>query len=177
MKYNFVYKRNNDWSFEEEKIIEQTIALVSNPIAGDPFLAVGRHLADITKVKFLIIGRNVPSEADKVQTVCFLNYGRPLANITYLLNGTPCQHVFDYDICYYPVGVKEEFPEDKDLVDMNINSYMGTPLSDNAGNKIGLLVLLHDKTIQNPGFIEHLITIVSPVIEQQLANLISLEVQ
>lgn len=171
MKYNFVYKRTSDWSFEELDIIEKTVALVNDPGLADPLLTIGRHLAAITQVKFLIVGRTLPPAYDTVQTVCFLNYGNPLPGMTYQLQGTPCQHVFDYDICYYPVGVKAEFPLDTDLAEMNIESYMGTALNDAQGRKIGLIVLLNETPIQNPGFVEHLLTIVSPVLEQQLLRM------
>src|SRR5688572_7388401 len=176
MRYQFVHKRNNDWSFEELAVIEKTIAFVDEPTAGDPVMAVGKYLASIISVKFLIIGRTNLPEADKIDTVCFLNYGKPMPNLTYSLKGTPCQDAYDYGVCYYPVGVKEEFPNDKDLVEMNINSYMGTALINQASETIGLIALLHDKTISNPGFIEHLLTLVSPVVEMYLENKVVQEV-
>ena len=176
MRYEFVHKLNNDWSFEELAVIEQTYTFVNEPIAGDPIVAIGKYLATLVPVKFLIIGRTNPPEADTINTVCFLNYGKQLPNLTYSLKDTPCQDVYDYGVCYYPIGVKEEFPNDKDLVEMNINSYMGTALINKTGETIGLIVLLHDKTIENPGFIEHLLTIVSPVMEKYVANLVAVDI-
>jgi hypothetical protein len=53
---------------------------------------------------------------------------------------------------------------------MGVISYMGTAINDFSGTPIGLVVLLHDKTIENAGLIEHLITIVSPTLEENLAT-------
>jgi hypothetical protein len=166
MRYEFVYKRLNDWSFEESSIIEKTIEFVNNPIEGDPVFVIGKYLASLVKVKFLIIGSIDPLTQEKVDTVCFLKYGEQLPNISYDLKGTPCHSTFIHDVCYYPCGVRAEFPNDADLVEMNIDSYMGTSIIDKNGEKIGLIVLLDEVTIQNPGFLDYILTIVSPVLEQ-----------
>jgi hypothetical protein len=56
---------------------------------------------------------------------------------------------------------------------MNIESYMGTSLIDEDCNKIGLIELFDEVPIKNPGFIEYILTLVSPVLEQQLIALSS----
>jgi len=65
--------------------------------------------------------------------------------------------------------VQEEFPEDADLVIMGVHSYLGAALRDYAGEAIGLIVLLNDTTIENPGLIDYLFSLVSPTLEKQLA--------
>ena len=177
MRYEFVHKRNSDWSFDELAIIEETIAFINEPIAGDPILAVGKYLASIISVKFLIIGQINRPVADSVNTICFLNYDQLLPNLTYALKDTPCQNVFEHGVCYYPIGLKEEFPKDEILEEMNINSYMGSALINKSSETIGLIVLLHDKTIPNPGFIEHLLTLVSPLVEVHLESIVPAEVE
>lgn len=171
MKYEFVHRRISDWSFEESEIIEKTLGFVKNPGSDDLFAAVGAYLINIIKVKYLLICRvNLP-DAETVSTVCFFNYGQQLPGITYKLKGTPCHQVLKHEVCYYPFGVQEAFPEDIALVEMGVKSYMGAPLLDNEGKATGLVALLHDSIVQNPGFIEHILTIVSPVLEQELSAL------
>lgn len=170
MKYEFAHKVSGDWSFEESKVISDAVTFINSPIAGDPIVEIGRYLAKVTGVKYLLIGRFIGEENEKVQTICFFNRGQLLNNITYDLKNTPCNGVFHQNACYYPYGVQEEFPEDADLVIMGVNSYMGTALQDYAGHTIGLIVLLHDQTIENPGLIDHLLTLVSPTLEKHLAE-------
>lgn len=170
MRYEFAHKLSNDWSFEESKVISDTITFISNLSGDDPITQIGRYISEVTGVKYLLIGRFVPPENDRVQTICFFNKGQQLDNIIYNLKNTPCYHVFQQHVCYYPYGVQEEFPEDADLVILGVNSYMGAALRDYAGESIGLVVLLHDTTIENPGLIDHLLSLVAPTLEKQLNN-------
>ena len=168
MRYEFAHKLSNDWSFEESKVINDTFTFIRERIVGDPVTEIGRYLSKVTGVKYLLIGRFVQPENEKVQTICFFGQGQQLANITYDLKNTPCYTVFQQNVCYYPYGVQEEFPEDSDLVIMGVNSYMGAVLRDYSGASIGLVVLLHDETIENPGLIDHLLSLVSPTLEREL---------
>ena len=170
MKYVFPHKITDDWSFEESKVIADATTFINSPIAGNPVIEIGRYLSKVTGVKYLLIGRFVGEGNQKVETICFFNREQLLDNITYDLRNTPCNGVINQNVCYYPYGVQEEFPEDADLVIMGVNSYMGTALQDYAGNAIGLVVLLHDQTIENPGLIDHLLTLFSPKLEKHLAT-------
>ncbi|MBK0403210.1 hypothetical protein I5M27_09450 [Adhaeribacter sp. BT258] len=170
MRYEFAQRENKDWSFEESKVIHDAFEFMANLPEGDPICTIGQYLSKVTGVKYLLIGRFVPPENDKVQTVCFLNGGQQLANMTYDLKNTPCYGVYQQQVCYYPFGVQEEFPEDFDLVVLGATSYMGAALKDYSGESIGLIVLMHDKTIENPALIDNLLSIVSPAIEKQLAG-------
>jgi hypothetical protein len=170
MRYEFAHRRSDDWSFEEQKVISDLVTFMANPIAGDPVTEIGRYLSVITGVKYLLIGRFMPPEKEKVETICFFNKDQQLDNFTYDLKKTPCYKVYQEHVCYYPFGVQEEFPEDADLVILGVHSYMGAALMDYAGNSIGLVVLLHDKTIEKPGLIDHLLSLVSPTLEKQLAG-------
>jgi len=169
MRYEFAHKLSGDWSFEETKIINDVMTFISNPIIGDPVTEIGRYISKITGVKYLLIGRFSGPGNDKVKTICFFNKDQKLANITYSLKNTPCYSVYQQHVCYYPYGVQEEFPEDADLVIMGVHSYLGAALHDYAGEAIGLIVLLNDTTIENPGLIDYLFSLVSPTLEKQLA--------
>jgi len=168
MRYQFVYKRNGDWSFDELKLIQETVQFTDSLPRHTAIREVGSFLSEITNVKLLIIGRFVAPQNQEIETLCFLNHGQPIPNIIYKLQGTPCQGITSHRICYYPVSVQQEFPQDPDLAEMNIESYMGTALNDPEGNPIGLVALLHDRTIENPGLVEHLLQLLSPVLEESL---------
>src|SRR5688572_2821747 len=167
MRYEFAHKFSNDWSAEDLKLIHDTQAFIASPIPGDPVTEIGRYLSKVTGVKYLLIGMFSGEEKNKVKTICFFNKDQKLANITYNLRNTPCHRVYQEHVCYYPYGVQEEFPEDADLVIMGVHSYLGTALRDYAGESIGLVVLLNDTTIENPGLIDHLLSIVTPALEEQ----------
>lgn len=168
MRYEFEHKLTDEWSFEELQVINDLVSFINNPIMGDAVTEIGRYLSKITGVKYLLIGRFVGEDKNRVQTVCFFNKDQKLANITYHLKDTPCAHVYQGHACYYPYGVREEFPEDTDLVVMGVDSYLGSVLRDYSGESMGLIVLLNDTTIENPGLLDHLLTLVSPTLEREL---------
>ncbi len=170
MRYEFAHKITGDWSFEELELIHNAQAFVGSPIIGDPVIEIGRFLAKTTGVKYVLIGRFIQPGNDRVQTICFFNKDQQLNNFSYSLKNTPCYGVYQQHVCYYPYGVQEEFPEDSDLVVMGVNSYLGSVLKDYSGNSIGLVVLLNDQTIENPGMIDYLLNIVSPALEKELAE-------
>ena len=168
MRYEFAHELSDGWSFEETKVINDLVTFINNPIMGDPVEEIGQYLSKVTGVKYLLIGRFIGENKNRVQTICFINKGQKLANITYNLKNTPCAHVYQQHACYYPFGVQEEFPEDTDLVVMGVHSYLGSVLRDFAGESMGLVVLLNETTIENPGLIDHLLSIVSPTLEREL---------
>ena len=51
---------------------------------------IGKFLAALAKVKFLIIGQIDELAPDTVNTVCFLRYGEQLPGFSYRLQDTPC---------------------------------------------------------------------------------------
>lgn len=171
MKYEMIFRRNSDWCLQEQKIIDQTIDFINNPGTGNRIVEIGRYLNRIAAVKYLLIGKMLQPEREKVRTLCFFHYQEQLPDITYALKHTPCYGVLTHHICYYPTGIQREFPLDPDLAKMGVDSYLGTALNDAAENPIGLIVLLNDKPLENAGLIEHLITMVSPALEEQLSLL------
>ena len=66
-------------------------------------------------------------------------------NIEYDLAETPCEDVVEGSLCHYPTGVKEQFTRDRPLVEMGIESYLGVPLLDAAGNHLGHLAVFDER--------------------------------
>jgi len=58
-------------------------------------------------------------------------------NFEYELEGTPCGNVVGKEICQYPRGVAELFPEDEVLVEMNAQCYLGVPFFYASGEPAG----------------------------------------
>lgn len=68
--------------------------------------------------------------------------GKEIPDFYYHLKGTPCDEVADKGFCLYPHDVIELFPESRDLVELNIQGYMGTPLRNSEGRVVGILCAL-----------------------------------
>lgn len=114
------------------------------------FTAVVRELARGLKVRYAIVGVLLPGPTERIRTVAVFASGQPGANFEYDLAGTPCAKVVGHRLCHFPHGVAEQFPDDRLLADMRIQSYLGAPLFSNDGRPLGLLAVLHDRPLPFP---------------------------
>ena len=80
-------------------------------------------------------------------------------NISYVVEDTPCGEVLDRETCAYPSNVQKLFPLDKLLVDMNAESYIGSPLYDTNGTPIGVIVIIDTKPMENIEYIKEIMQI------------------
>ena len=64
----------------------------------------------------------------------------------YDLKGTPCENVLKGKLCYYPENIQSLFPEDKDLVKLGAQSFLGIPFFDSSGKILGHLAAIDTKS-------------------------------
>jgi PAS domain S-box-containing protein len=117
------------------------------------FQALVRHLASAIGVPFAAISEFAGVHT-RVRTLAFWARGRIQENFEYDLPGTPCEDVMRGRLCHHPAGVKDRFPQAKPLVQLGVESYLGTPLLDNEGNVLGLLAVFDKRPM--PGLPRHL---------------------
>ncbi len=77
-----------------------------------------------------------------VKVLSMILDGKEVYDFSYSLKGTPCENVVEREFCLYPDNVTHLFPESKDLLELNIRGYIGTPLWDSGGNVSGILCVL-----------------------------------
>jgi C4-dicarboxylate-specific signal transduction histidine kinase len=70
-------------------------------------------------------------------------------NIEYELENTPCEHVMKYGSVSHTAGVQSLFPLDQQLVEMEVESYLGIALHDSTGQAFGLVSVMGRKPIKN----------------------------
>jgi signal transduction histidine kinase/ActR/RegA family two-component response regulator len=70
--------------------------------------------------------------------------GERIAPFDYALAGTPCEVVRKRrdELCLFPSRVQEKFPLDRDLVDLGVQAYAGTPITGADGSLAGILVAM-----------------------------------
>lgn len=97
-----------------------------------PFAFVTEHTNDKTQVRMLAFWKGE-------------DFGNPFE---YNLAGTPCDDVINQGkACYFPMGVQSLFPDDKDLVSLSAQGYIGVPITDSRDMVIGHLAVLDRKQI------------------------------
>ena len=104
------------------------------------FQALVQHLASAVGAPFAAVSE-FASGNKRVRTIAFWGQGRIQENFEYDLAGTPCDDVVRGRLCHHPAGVKDAFPKAKLLVELGVESYLGSPLLDGKGNVLGLLAV------------------------------------
>jgi PAS domain S-box-containing protein len=80
----------------------------------------------------------------RARTLAYWANDRIGANFEWDLAGTPCEDVVRGSFCHYPTDVYRKFPDDKPLVEMGIESYLGVPLCDARGEVLGHLAVFDE---------------------------------
>jgi len=143
-------------SFEQQEIIQalQEILHIEQRISGIEYLReFARNIAKTLQCRYVLIGHGVKPENESVQTDVVWADNDIHDNFVYELKDTPCENVLSGSrVCVYPGDVANQFPKDKLLVDMGVESYIGAPMLTTGGDLAGILVLLDDKPIDDRDF-------------------------
>lgn len=114
---------------------------------GDAFFqSLVTHLASAMSVSYAFIAE-FDRSAMRARTLAFWGKGTIRENFEFDLAGTPCEDVIRSGLCHHPRGVREKFPQDRDAVEMGIESYLGVPLLDGQGTVLGHLAVLDDRPL------------------------------
>ncbi len=81
----------------------------------------------------------------RARSLAFWFRDRITDNIEWDVIGTPCQDVVRGNLCHYPTGVRERFPDDRPMVEWGIESYLGVPLCDAQGRRLGHLAVFDER--------------------------------
>ena len=137
--------------------LKTILAATANTRGDEFFHTLVSHLARVLEVRYALVAELLDHETARTLAVWA---GDGLGgNMTYNLAGTPCNKVVERGFCIHPAGVQEKFPEDYQLVEMGVQSYVGTPLMDSHGNPIGILAVLDDKPFVQVDFAEYLMSV------------------
>ncbi|NDK55615.1 hypothetical protein [Pontibacter fetidus] len=170
MEYRFIHHWQYEPGEEENRILDEAIALIAAKRSDSFLTSLAAFISEKTKAKYILIGL-LTEDAQKAHSCTFLCENRELTNISYSLKGTPCDDVVTQRFCYFPVNVANSFPTDIELMELGIQSYLGSLLLSDAGEPIGLISLMDEKPLENAAFAEHLILVLSPAIEEELIRL------
>jgi formate hydrogenlyase transcriptional activator len=128
------------------EIAEGTAAVTGR----DFFFSLVRHLASALRVRHAFLTECL-SDRSRVRTLAFWKGGAFAENFEYDVTGTPCRIVLDGKAGAFPADVQRLFPDDRDLVDLHAQSYLGIPVLDSTGRVIGHLAVLDDKPFSEAG--------------------------
>jgi PAS domain S-box-containing protein len=134
-----------DWPEYDELAALRAIVEGTARHSGEEFFqSLVRHLSQVIDVRYAFVAEFADVNT-RVRTLAYWFRDRVHPNIEFDLADTPCEDVVKGNLCHYPAGVKEQFPRDRDAIEMGIESYLGVPLLDGAGNHLGHLAVFDER--------------------------------
>ncbi len=117
--------------------------------AGDEFFTnLVKHLATAIDVQYAFVAEFAGSNT-RARTIAYWGNDRTLDNIEWDLPGSPCEDVVKGNLCHHPTGVSRQFPDDRGLVELGIESYLGVPLLDGARRTLGHLAVFDTRPMSD----------------------------
>ena len=105
---------------------------------------------------------------EEATSIAYARDGELVENFSYSLKDTPCADVCSDGACFVNGNVQQMYPDDQLLVDMGINSYVGTPLRDSKGQVQGIIIALYAGNIDAIQEVESLFLLFSGLISGEL---------
>lgn len=109
------------------------------------FQSLVRHLAAAVGTRYAFVAEF--AGGTQARTLAYWFRDRITDNVAWDVTGTPCADVVRGNLCHYPTGVSQRFPDDKPMVEWGIESYLGVPLCDAAGRHLGHLAVFDEQPL------------------------------
>ncbi|KFB73651.1 MAG: Cyclic di-GMP phosphodiesterase Gmr [Candidatus Accumulibacter phosphatis] len=135
----------------EQRTLESTLmataSFVSQHHGTDCFDALVRFTAETFDADHVHIALLEP-DPTRVRVIAVCADGqRREPGYVYALSGTPCENVLQRTRKCYSSHVQALFPEDRDLLTMQAEAYIGEPILDGNGEVVGLIAMVSRRTL------------------------------
>ncbi len=126
----------------------------------DFFELLASYLAKLLGMDYVCIDR-LQGDCLSAKTLAVYHDGRFKDNVEYTLKDTPCGDVVGKEVCVFPKEVRNLFPQDAALQDLQAESYVGTTIWSFNMKPIGLIAVIGRKELLNSHFAESVLKLVS----------------
>jgi len=151
------------WDVTRRKRSEDNLLKIAQGVGGltgtELMRSIVATLANVVEADFAMLGRRV--DGHFIQTLAVFENGRLGENRRYDLANTPCSEVMTGSACVHAMNVQELFPNDRMLVRMGIEGYVGVPLGDSSGQTAGLLSALFRRPLARPNEVRSVLSILA----------------
>jgi transcriptional regulator with GAF, ATPase, and Fis domain len=120
----------------------RVLAEGTSAATGDDFFrSLARHAAQALGARYAFAAETLnPLESRSLAYWEGTDFGE---GFSYRFPGTPCQRVAAGYVCSTKSGLQQAFPEDLWLQQINVDSYIGVPMRNAAGEVLGHIAVLH----------------------------------
>ncbi len=122
-------------------ILRNVAEKVSIKTGEEYFMSLVEFISKELGTEYTLVGK-YNQKNNTVDTIALYAHGSIIENMTYDLEGTPCENVIGKEPCVYHNNIQHMFPQDTLLVDMKAVSYAAVPLFGSNGQTLGLVATL-----------------------------------
>jgi len=141
---------------QAETVLQNLVLGTAATTGQDFFPALVTHIATALNVSYVMVTEKVD---ETLRTLAFWVNGALQPTYAYNIAHTPCELVMQHGEWYGECSMQELFPEDLDLVEFGVESYLGTAFYNTEGTVIGHLCILNTEMIQDLKQAEYLLRI------------------
>lgn len=155
--------------------ILQMISAAVFPAKGEDFFRnLVETLANAVEADIAYVGEIAGADGASLRTLAAFSDGAISDNFEQPISGTPCEQVAVKGLLFCPEKVWEQFPLDRRLTRLRIESYAGVPLIGVGGRTLGIMALMSRQKMKNTSQVESLLKIfagcASAELERRLAE-------
>src|SRR5688500_4763877 len=132
---------------------------VSGADGSAVFERLASELADILRVDVGFIAVYADETRAAMRMLAFCLDGRMRPPLSYPLTGTPCAQVVGRQFLCLPSGARREFPDNDLFRKLGLDAYAAYPLSDAAGQPLGVIGAMHRGRLDNVALCESILKI------------------
>ncbi|MBE9535989.1 MAG: PAS domain-containing protein [Proteobacteria bacterium] len=130
---------------QAEELVQTILESTVGATGQDFFDRVVKNVCTWLDVDCAIIGEL--TEDGRIDPLSMFMDGDYVKDYSYSLIGTPCNKAIEKGFTLYPENICQEFPEDKDLIEMDAQGYAGTPIKNREGKSEGVLCIISRKKL------------------------------
>ncbi len=135
---------------QSENMLRAIVEGTASVTGKDFFREMVHHLSDAIPVRYAFVTECANPEKTKARILAFWD-GKDFAEeFEYEVATTTCEEVYKGETCFYARELQKLFPEEKALVDLSGESYIGIPLLSNSGEFIGHLAVIDTAPMDFP---------------------------
>jgi len=150
-------------TFDLKRIVES----ISNLKSENFYNAICLSLSEVVGASHVFLA-HVDEDTMLATTLTLVANDEIVENISYDIRCTPCNDVSCGGISSYSSDVQQLFPDDKLLVDMGIEAYVGVPLQSMSGKTDTILVALFQHAISDAMQIESFFSLFTGLIQREI---------
>jgi PAS domain S-box-containing protein len=159
----------------EQEFVHNTVSMLTektSKYSGQQFFdELTHYLSEKLGVSHCFIAQ-IQKDKNEANVLSYCRKGEKAENFSYSLLNTPCLECLNSN---EPLIIQKDadqiFKEDKMLAEMNISTYLGVPIVDLEGNRLGILVIMDEKPRPYSYSLSGLLTILSDRIGAELNRL------